>query len=47
MRKDDGLVPSNKYVLTVEGHDEQNNSITTQDAIGYGFGIEGRTPSDS
>ncbi len=37
MRKDDGLVPSNKYVLTVEGHDEQNNSITTQDAIGYGF----------
>ena len=37
MRKDDGLVASNKYVLTVEGHDEQNNSITTQEGIGYGF----------
>lgn len=37
MQKEDGLVAPNNYVLVVEGHDEENNELTTPAGIGYGF----------
>lgn len=40
MQKEDGLVAPNNYVLVVEGHDEENNELTTPAGIGYGFSFK-------